>query len=94
MPSRSIETTVTFANPFAIGNTTGPKPAGTYRVVVDEDEIMGISFLAYHRVATLFHTPAIGTFGSQQVFDVDREDLDAALAADGEDRPRIHADNF
>ena len=82
MPDRSTETTVTFAHPFTLGGTTGPRPAGTYRVVVDEDEIRGLSFLAHQRVATLFHVPAIGAAGPQQVFRVDSRELEAALADD------------
>ena len=84
MPGRSVETMVTFAKAFAIGDATGTKPAGTYRVVVDEDEIPGVSFLAYHRVATLLHTPAVGASGSHQVFAVDPKELDAAIRADRE----------
>lgn len=82
MPSRSFETSVTFVNAFTIGDAPGRCSPGTYRLVIDEDEIPGISFLAYRRVATLFQTPAIGTPGPQQLFSVDRADVDAALDID------------
>ncbi|WP_338000432.1 hypothetical protein [Chelativorans sp. YIM 93263] len=59
------------------------QPAGTYRLVVDEEEIFGLSFLAYRRTATLLHTPAISVQrGRHQVVEVDPEELAAALDAD------------
>ncbi len=82
MPDRSVETTVTFDHAFTIGDATGVRPAGTYRVVIDEDEVRGPSFLAYRRVATLFHVPAIGSPGPEQVFAVDGAALDAAVRVD------------
>ncbi|WP_202618056.1 hypothetical protein [Aureimonas leprariae] len=82
MSDRAIETTVTFANAFAIDRSTGIRPAGTYRVVVEENEIRGVSFLSFNQVATLFHVPAIGTSGFRHVFSVDLKDLDAAVETD------------
>lgn len=59
------------------------QPAGTYRLVVDEEEIPGLSFLAYRRTATMLHIPAISVqSGRHQVVEVDPEDLAAALTAD------------
>lgn len=84
MPSRMTETNVTFANAATIGPAIGTVPPGTYRVVLDEDEISGLSFLAFRRSATRFYTPAVGGFGTQQVFEVDPSELDAAIGIDRE----------
>jgi len=83
MTTRTKETTVTFTHPFELSAFDGPQPAGTYRLVIDEEEILGLSFLAYQRTATMLHTPALSVGGaSQQVFLVDPEELAAALDAD------------
>lgn len=84
MTSRTTETTVTFARPFTLAAFDGPQPPGVYRVIIDEEEILGLSFLAYRRVATTLMTPAINLrSGSQQAHGVDHEELEAAIAADG-----------
>ena len=83
MNTRSRETSVTFAHPFTLKSLEGVQPAGTYRVVIDEDEISNISFLAYRRVATMLHLPAVSApGGSGQVFTVSSEELEKALEAD------------
>jgi len=58
------------------------QPAGTYRVVVDEEEIPATSFLAYRQIATLLHTPSLSASGSSQVFTVSPGELASALEAD------------
>lgn len=83
MSRRTHESTVTFHRPFTLKALDGPQPAGTYRLVVDEDEILGVSILAYHRVATMLHTPALAVrVGTVQSHLVDPADLTAALDAD------------
>ncbi|GLK78359.1 hypothetical protein GCM10008174_01000 [Methylopila turkensis] len=83
MTRRTQESTVTFHQPFTLKALDGPQPAGTYRLLVDEDEIMGVSILAYHRVATLLETPAVGVrSGKVQSHLVDHADLTAALDKD------------
>lgn len=72
-----------FRRPFALAAVDRPLSAGTYRVVVDEEEIPGLSFLAFRRTATMLHTPALlASGGPNQVFVVDADELDAAHAAD------------
>jgi hypothetical protein len=44
MPVRTTETTVTFKRPFILPEFEGPQPAGTYRLVTDEEEISGLPF--------------------------------------------------
>jgi hypothetical protein len=66
----------------------GTHPPGTYRLVVDEEEIEGLSFLAFRRTATMLHLPSLASAGpDHQVFLVDPEELASALAADAKDAP-------
>ncbi|MFC7053319.1 hypothetical protein ACFQI3_11530 [Hansschlegelia quercus] len=83
MPDRTTETTVMFRRPFSLAGINGAQPAGTYLLVIDEEEIPGISFLAYRRTATTIHTPAIAVrSGLHKTHLVERADLEAALDAD------------
>jgi hypothetical protein len=83
MTVRTIETTVTFAHPFKMASFDEALPAGTYRLVSDEEEIPGLSFLAFRRTATLLHLPAIADPSTdRQVVGVDPDELEAMLAAD------------
>ena len=81
---RTTETTVTFTHPFTLPPLDGPQPAGTYRLVTDEEEIQGISFLAFQRVATMLHLPAVSLpdGGHQRIVVIDPEEIAAALQAD------------
>ncbi|MEZ0212519.1 MAG: hypothetical protein ACAH27_06150 [Xanthobacteraceae bacterium] len=91
MSIRTRDTTVTFLHPFTLSATEGEQPAGTYRLVVDEEEIPNISFLAYRRIATMLHTPALSApGGSGQVFMVKPEALARALEADAEIIPFVN----
>jgi hypothetical protein len=83
MTARTTETTVTFRHPFTLAALERPQPAGTYRIVFDEEEIHGLSFLAFLRTATILHIPAISDPGAlHQLYMVDSGELAAALEAD------------
>ncbi|MET3353359.1 UNVERIFIED_ORG: hypothetical protein ABID33_001255 [Xanthobacter viscosus] len=83
MNVRTHETMVTFEHPFRISGTEGTLPPGTYRVVVDEEQILGLSFIAYRRVATMLHTPAVtAPQGRSESLAIDAADLEAALLKD------------
>jgi hypothetical protein len=83
MGTRTTDTTVTFSHPFHLHALEGQQPAGTYKVVIDEEEIVGLSFLAYRRIMTMFHTPAVTeTSTSGQVHVVEQAELADALEAD------------
>ncbi len=84
MQSRTTQTTVTFSHPFVLKSVADEAlPAGTYQVFTDEEEIVGLSFLAFQRTATMLHVPAGSTLeGSHQVFTIDPMELAAALEAD------------
>ena len=88
MATRTTETTVTFRKRFGLTSLDGPQAPGTYRLVVDEDEIEGLSFLAFRRTATMLHLPAITSArADHQVVLVDPEELASALEADAMDSP-------
>lgn len=83
MSVRSSEALVTLSHPFTTSGLDGVQPAGTYRIVTDEEEIVGISFLAFRRTATLLHVPAIEiSKTARQVVSIDPAELDAILEAD------------
>ena len=83
MASRTTETTVTFTRPFLLPPLEAPQPAGVYRLLIDEDEVPGLSFLAFHRTATMLALPAIGAAaGRSQIVTVRPDDLEAALERD------------
>ncbi len=87
MPVRTTETTVTFRRPFTLPELERPQPAGTYRLVTDEEEISGLSFLAFRRIATMLRLPSLAASGgSEQMIAIDVDDLADALKADGENR--------
>jgi len=84
MATRTTETTVTFSHPFALSVIDGVLAAGTYRLVVEEEQIPDVSFAAFKRLATMLHFPAQPAPGqSRQVVQVDAAELAAALVADG-----------
>jgi hypothetical protein len=83
MTARTTETTVTFKNKFNLSHLDGPQPAGTYRLVTVDEEIPGLTFIAFRRTYTMLHVPALAEGGGKtQVFTVDPEELEAALNAD------------
>ena len=83
MTTRSNEMTLTFSKPFALSEVDRPLPAGAYRVVVDEEDIPGLSFLAFRRTATMLHVPALSAPGGhKEIFVVNPDELAAALEAD------------
>jgi hypothetical protein len=80
---RSIETTITFRHPFALSALDAEQPAGTYRVVTEEEKIDGLSVEAFRRTATLLHLPALSSAsGRRQVIDVPASEWNAIVAAD------------
>ena len=53
--------------------------------MVDEEEILGLSFLAYQRTSTMLHSPAVSAkSGSHQVYEIDPNELATALEADAQ----------
>lgn len=79
MFTRTKTRTVHFDGPFTLTGLEGPYPAGDYEVKDDEEQITGISWLAYRRVATMIEV-AIGK--TKSLIDIDPSELDEALEKD------------
>ncbi|TAJ42206.1 MAG: hypothetical protein EPO55_02940 [Reyranella sp.] len=83
MSVRTTETTVTFRRPFSLAALDDLQPAGTYRLTIDEEEIPGLSFAAFHRTATILHLPAVSVLTSKsEAVPVDAAELATAFEAD------------
>lgn len=83
MADRTTVTMVTFKHPFMLTSFDAPQPAGTYRMEVDEEEILGVSFRAFRRTGTILHLPAVSiTDGPHRVVQVDFNELTGAIEAD------------
>ncbi|APO50859.1 hypothetical protein LUI11_29375 [Bradyrhizobium diazoefficiens] len=83
MTIRTTRTTVSFANPFVLQGLEGTQPAGEYVVVTDDEQIEGLSRIAYRRVATLLQPPARSAPQLLiQFYSVSQTELDAALMKD------------
>lgn len=52
MNTRSSRLTVTFSHPFSLAGYEDELPAGAYEVIVEEELIQGLSFVAYRTAAT------------------------------------------
>jgi hypothetical protein len=80
---RTIETMVTFRHPFVLAALGTAQPAGTYRLVTEEEEIPGLSFVAFRRTATMLHLPALPATGAtHQFLSVDPVEWAAVVEAD------------
>jgi hypothetical protein len=81
MTVRTTRSSVTFRSPFRLVGIDQLQPAGTFDVEIDEDVIEGNEHTVYRRVATILY---VRSGAMTQAFTVDPEDLQAALARDGE----------
>ncbi len=83
MPERTSHFVIRFSSPFLIKGFDVPQPAGEYRIDQDEETIDGVSWLAFRRVATFIHLPAIGSQSlMRQIVQISPTELDAALRRD------------
>jgi hypothetical protein len=83
MIERTTETEITFEHPFVLDCLVAPLQAGTYRLVVDEELIEGLSFSAYRRVGTHLEIPAISIVtGTRQFLQVSPAEIESALLKD------------
>jgi hypothetical protein len=83
MAIRRNETTVTFRYPFTMPSVVGRQPAGTYRIVTDDDEVAVIPFAITTRVATHIHTPALSIEAAvRNVFTITATELAIAIEKD------------
>jgi hypothetical protein len=81
MTMRTTNKTVTFHRPFCLKGVDRLLPPADYRVVTDEELIEGLSFSAYHRVATAIFVPAPSGSAVEMV-SIDPLDLQAAQEQD------------
>ncbi|BCH56375.1 hypothetical protein ACQZ61_02390 [Agrobacterium vitis] len=79
MFTRTKTRIVHFECPFTLPGLEGTQPAGDYQVKDDEEQITGISWLAYRRVATLIE---IAKGSTTSLVAIDNFDLDAAMEKD------------
>jgi hypothetical protein len=79
MLTRTTTRYVHFNGPFSLAGVEGLQTAGDYRVHEDEEQIEGLSWLAYRRIATLIEI----TRGQKtSVVTIDPSDLEDALEND------------
>jgi len=85
MTERTTESEITFSHPFVLSSLVRPFDPGTYRLLVDEGLIEGLSFAAYKRTGTHLEIPALGIdIGTRQLLLVHPHELEAALHKDAE----------
>lgn len=79
MFTRTKNRTVHFTAPFTLTGLQGVWPPGDYQVQDDEEQITGISWLAYRRISTMIE---IAAGNKKSLIDIDPAELDAALEKD------------
>jgi hypothetical protein len=83
MVERLTSKSVEFAFPFVLGGIDGLQPAGVYQVETIEEQIDGLSFVAYRRLSTTIALRAGSkTMHVRQFTAIDPADLAAALERD------------
>ncbi|MBZ9965678.1 hypothetical protein LB561_12165 [Mesorhizobium sp. B292B1B] len=83
MTSRTTNTVVRFKSAFSLPGFDQPQPPGEYRVDHDEEALEGTSQIAWRRVATFIHLPAITASGAtQQMVPIEPALLQASLELD------------
>ena len=65
-------------HPFALKGLESAVPPGTYRIDIEEEQIDGLSFPAYRRLATFIRVPVAGRSGCSQDLLVDAKELELA----------------
>jgi len=81
MTIRTSSKTITFHHPFWLKGVDRELPSGDYRVVTNEELIEGLSFPAYHRIATVIFVPSPSGSAVEMVT-IDPADLEAAQERD------------
>jgi hypothetical protein len=79
---RNTTVDVTFRRAFALKGLESAVPPGTYRVDIEEEQIDGLSFPAYRRLATFIRVPVAGRSDCSQDLLVDPKELEKALERD------------
>lgn len=83
MVERLTSTSVEFVFPFLLGGVDGQQPAGVYEVETVEEQIDGLSFIAYRRLSTTIALcPGGRATHVRQITEIDPADLATALERD------------
>jgi hypothetical protein len=84
MSVRTTESTVTFSAPFRVADNEDLLPPGTYRVVMDDEELSGLTFMSYRRIATMIAVPSVDAPVQlkRSLVSTSQTELDAALMKD------------
>lgn len=85
MEVRTTRSIIRFSSDFLLHGFGVPQPAGEYQIEYDEEPIGGMSSIAYRRVATFIHLPAIAAGPTMQMVPIDHTELETALAKDREE---------
>lgn len=83
MNERVVRKNVTFAHAFQLAGVRGDQPPGVYQVETVEEQLLGLSFVAYRRLSTTIelHVDQRAS-ASRQLTTIDPTDLVAALEQD------------
>jgi len=83
MTVRTTTKNVTFRHPFSIRGVDDVQPPGTYAIETAEEQLPGLSFLAYRRISTtIVLSAAYGGSPARQMITIEPSDLEAAQARD------------
>lgn len=83
MMTRSRQARIQFQYPFRLSALDGLQPAGTYRLITDEEELSGLSFSAYRTVLALLQLPALGRLTPiSRMVPISLDELEACICAD------------
>jgi hypothetical protein len=83
MQTRTRRSTASFRHPFFLAGLSDAQPAGEYDVDEDEQVVEGLSWIAWHRVATFIYLPATHDGArNRQMVKIDYADLETALELD------------
>ena len=84
MSVRTTESTVTFSKSFRMADSDDLLPPGTYRLITDDEELPGMSFISYRRVATMLMIPSIESPQQHRrtTLNTSQTELDAVLLKD------------
>ena len=87
MALRSTRSTMAFPKPFILSGYSGQLPAGEYEILVEEEVIEGLSFVAYRRTAVFLTIQGKdGQAGWTELRPITWTDLETALGQDPQSR--------
>ena len=79
---RATTMDIAFRHPFALKGLGRAVPPGTCRIDIEEEQIDGLSFPAYRRLAIFIRVPVAGRSDCSQDLLVDPKELEGALVRD------------